>query len=132
MEEKAAKTTVKLVFPLVFFIFPALFLVVLGPAVILMMEQFQTLINSLKEGGMDMDSTTIIRIVSGVLFVDRAGGSCSAPPHAGELTRIVPWNQRPSKKRTGAADQFYNCADRGNRRRNDAEAPRFRYDWKRM
>ena len=44
VEEMAAKTSVKLVFPLVFFIFPALFLVVLGPAVILMMEQFQTLI----------------------------------------------------------------------------------------
>ncbi len=45
VEEMAAKTSVKLVFPLVFFIFPALFLVVLGPAVILMMESFQTLIN---------------------------------------------------------------------------------------
>lgn len=44
VEEMAAKTSVKLVFPLVFFIFPALFLVTLGPAVILMMEQFQTLI----------------------------------------------------------------------------------------
>ena len=45
VEEMAAKTSVKLVFPLVFFIFPALFLVTLGPAVILMMEQFKTLIN---------------------------------------------------------------------------------------
>ncbi len=31
VEEQAAKTTVKLVFPLVFFIFPSIFLVTLGP-----------------------------------------------------------------------------------------------------
>jgi tight adherence protein C len=41
IEEKAAKTTIKLVFPLVFFIFPSLFLVTLGPAAILMAESFQ-------------------------------------------------------------------------------------------
>lgn len=41
VEEKAAKTTVKLVFPLVLFIFPSLFLVTLGPAAIIMAESFQ-------------------------------------------------------------------------------------------
>jgi tight adherence protein C len=40
VEEQAAKTTVKLVFPLVLLIFPSLFLVTLGPSMILMYEGF--------------------------------------------------------------------------------------------
>src|SRR6185437_5310151 len=40
VEEQAAKTTIKLVFPLVLFIFPSLFLVTLGPAIIIMSESF--------------------------------------------------------------------------------------------
>lgn len=41
IEEQAAKTTVKLVFPLVLFIFPSLFLVTLGPAAITIAESFK-------------------------------------------------------------------------------------------
>ena len=43
VEEAAAKTTIKLLFPLVLFIFPTLFVVVLGPAVLSIMDSFKGL-----------------------------------------------------------------------------------------
>jgi len=42
-EEAAAKTTIKLIFPLVFFIFPAILIVLLGPGLIRIMETIGTL-----------------------------------------------------------------------------------------
>ena len=42
-EEKAAKTTVKIMFPLVMFIFPCIFIVLLGPAVIGIKHGFSAL-----------------------------------------------------------------------------------------
>ena len=44
-EEQAAKTTVKLIFPLVVFIFPALFVVTLGPSMITIVEDLQKFFN---------------------------------------------------------------------------------------
>ncbi len=44
-EEQAARTTVKLIFPLVLFIFPALFVVTLGPSMIVIMEDLQKFFN---------------------------------------------------------------------------------------
>jgi tight adherence protein C len=44
-EEKAAKTAVKLIFPLVLFIFPGIFVVLVGPAAIQMVRELFTKMN---------------------------------------------------------------------------------------
>ena len=45
-EEKAAKTAVKLIFPLVIFIFPAIFIVLVGPAAITMINEMFPAMNA--------------------------------------------------------------------------------------
>lgn len=45
-EEKAAKTAVKLIFPLVLFIFPGIFVVLVGPAAVQMVREFLPLLRT--------------------------------------------------------------------------------------
>ena len=49
-EEAAAKTTIKLVFPLVFLLFPSLFIVILGPGVLQIIHVFFPAINTATGG----------------------------------------------------------------------------------
>jgi tight adherence protein C len=44
-EEKAAKTAVKLIFPLVLFIFPGIFVILVGPAAITMVREMFPLLD---------------------------------------------------------------------------------------
>ena len=45
-EEKASKTAVQLIFPLVLFIFPGIFVVLVGPAAITMMDELMPMMNN--------------------------------------------------------------------------------------
>ena len=45
-EEKAAKTAVKLIFPLVLFIFPGIFVILVGPAAITMVREMFPMMNA--------------------------------------------------------------------------------------
>ena len=47
-EEKAAKTAVKLIFPLVLFIFPGIFVILVGPAAVTMMRDMFPMMNAAK------------------------------------------------------------------------------------
>ena len=50
-EEAAAKLSVKLIFPLVFFLLPAFFVVAVGPGVIKFVELFSTM--NFPDGGLN-------------------------------------------------------------------------------
>ena len=48
-EEKAAKTAVQLIFPLVLFIFPAVFVVLVGPAAITFVNEMMPIMNAAQQ-----------------------------------------------------------------------------------
>jgi tight adherence protein C len=60
-EELAAKTTIKLIFPLVLFIFPSIFIVMLGPAILLISKKFS------HKRRRAMDTVIVVRVVAAAL-----------------------------------------------------------------
>ena len=78
-EEAAAKTTIKLVFPLVLFIFPAMFVVMLGPSVIAIYRMF-------------VDAVRLVRVVNS----DRGHPARRPDRHGGPLADQAAWAARPA------------------------------------